>query len=203
MSDRFYITTPLYYVNDRPHIGTSYTTVLADVFARYHRLMGEETTFLTGTDEHGQKVLQAATERKMEPQAHVDDVVKQFHEAWAALESSHDIFMRTTEPTHIEIVREILQELFDRDEIYRGEYEGCRREEPRRQSGGENRRGELLLPHVEVPGLAHSAHRGQSLVHPAGTSAERNAGLSAEAARRSVHFAAEVAAAVGHLAALR
>lgn len=123
-SKPYYITTPIYYVNDRPHIGHAYTTVLADVLARYQRLFGRDTWFLTGTDEHGQKVQEAATKLGIEPQAHVDNTVVRFQEAWKRLQISNDDFIRTTEPRHKIIVQEILQDLFDRGEIYRDEYDG-------------------------------------------------------------------------------
>lgn len=124
MSDSFYITTPIYYVNDRPHIGHAYTTILADVLARYHRLLGDEVFFLTGTDEHGQKVQQAAEKRSISPQAHADETVHRFTELWEKLEVTHNDFIRTTEDRHTEVVQEILQDLYDRGEIYRAEYDG-------------------------------------------------------------------------------
>lgn len=120
----FYVTTPIYYVNDTPHIGHAYTTVVADVFARYHRLFGERTYFLTGTDEHGQKVEQAAKKRGLSPQAHCDEMVKRFEEIWKELSISNDIFMRTTVDYHKKVVQECLQELFEKGEIYEQEYEG-------------------------------------------------------------------------------
>ncbi len=120
----FYVTTPIYYVNDKPHIGHSYTTILADVFARYHRLIGLPVHFLTGTDEHGQKVQQAAQRRGATPQAHVDETVVRFQELWKHLEITHDDFIRTTEPRHSRTVQRILQDLYDRDEIYRADYDG-------------------------------------------------------------------------------
>ncbi len=122
--DSFYITTPIYYVNDKPHIGHAYTTVLADVLARCHRLFGHDTWFLTGTDEHGQKVQEAAAKLGVEPQTHADNTVVRFQEAWKKLEILHDDFIRTTEPRHKLIVQEILQDLYDRGEIYRDEYDG-------------------------------------------------------------------------------
>ncbi len=122
--DSIYITTPIYYVNDRPHIGHAYTTVLADVLARSHRLFGRDTWFLTGTDEHGQKVQEAAAKLGVEPQAHADNTVVRFLEAWKKLEIRNDDFIRTTEPRHKLIVQEILQDLYDRGEIYRDEYDG-------------------------------------------------------------------------------
>ena len=123
-SNSIYITTPIYYVNDKPHIGHAYTTVLADVLARTERLFGRDTWFLTGTDEHGQKVQEAATKLGVGPQVHVDETVKRFLEAWKRLEILNDDFIRTTEPRHTVIVQEILQDLYDRGEIYRDEYDG-------------------------------------------------------------------------------
>ena len=103
----FYITTPIYYVNDRPHIGHAYTTILADVLARYHRSLGEETFFLTGT-----------------PQAHCDETVGRFQELWTRLGITNDRFIRTTQEFHRTVVRKVLQDLYDRGEIYRAEYTG-------------------------------------------------------------------------------
>lgn len=120
----FYITTPIYYVNDRPHIGHGYCTVLADVLARYHRLFGQETYFLTGTDEHGQKVQEAAAKRGMTPQEHADDMHRHFKDLWPTLHVSNDDFIRTTEPRHTRVVQKALQLLWDKGQIYRGEYEG-------------------------------------------------------------------------------
>ena len=121
---RFYITTPLYYVNDRPHIGTAYTTIIADVLNRYHQLFGEETLFLTGTDEHGQKCQQAAEKRNLTPQAHCDDMVQNFKAAWNSLNIKYDIFFRTTDDYHKSAVQKILQELYERGDIYEATYEG-------------------------------------------------------------------------------
>lgn len=124
MASKFYITTPIYYVNDAPHIGHTYTTIVADVFARYHRLAGAEVFFLTGTDEHGQKVAQAAEEQGITPQEQADRMVIRFKEAWAKFNISHDDFIRTTEERHKRVVRYILQQIYDKGDIYRGEYEG-------------------------------------------------------------------------------
>ncbi len=124
MSERFYITTPIYYVNDVPHIGHAYTTIAADVAARYHRLKGEEVYFLTGTDEHGQKVQEAATKRGISPQQHVDELHVRFKELWQRFDISHSDFIRTTEDRHKKVVQSILQDLFDRGEIYQDTYEG-------------------------------------------------------------------------------
>ncbi|GAB4224075.1 MAG: methionine--tRNA ligase [Acidobacteriota bacterium] len=122
--DRFYITTPIYYVNDKPHIGHAYTTILADVLARYHRLLGVPVHFLTGTDEHGQKVWEAARKAGVSPQEQCDRMVVRFQRLWERLGITHDDFIRTTEPRHTEVVQEILADLHERGEIYRDEYEG-------------------------------------------------------------------------------
>ena len=122
--NKFYITTPIYYVNDVPHIGHAYTTIAADVVARYKRLEGVEVFFLTGTDEHGQKVQQAANDSGVSPQEHVDKLHQRFKELWVRLNISNTEFIRTTEERHKKLVRDILQELHSRDEIYRDSYEG-------------------------------------------------------------------------------
>lgn len=121
---RFYITTPLYYVNDKPHIGTAYSTIMADVLNRYHKLFGEETFFLTGTDEHGQKCQQAAAQRGLSPQEHCDDMVKNFVQTWQELNIDYDIFFRTTTDWHKKAVQDCLQELFAKGDIYADTYEG-------------------------------------------------------------------------------
>lgn len=120
----FYITTPIYYVNDTPHIGHAYTTVTADVLARYHKLFSDEVLFLTGTDEHGQKVEQAAKQRGLPPKTHCDEMVVHFKDIWRELNCEYDIFMRTTEDFHTKAVQEALQFLFDKGEIYEHTYEG-------------------------------------------------------------------------------
>ncbi len=122
--NNFYVTTPIYYVNDKPHIGHSYTTILADVLARYYRSLNMPSFFLTGTDEHGQKVEKAAALRNMDPQTHCDETVVRFQELWEKLGITNDKFIRTTDPEHKAVVQEVLQELFDRDEIYKAEYTG-------------------------------------------------------------------------------
>ncbi len=120
----FYITTPIYYVNDAPHIGHSYTTILADVLTRFHKLAGEDTFFLTGTDEHGQKVQQAADKAGVSPKEHCDVYAKRFQDAWRDLNIGFDKFIRTTDPEHIAYVQGIFQQLWDRGQIYEKEYEG-------------------------------------------------------------------------------
>jgi len=120
----FFITTPIYYVNDVPHIGHAYTTIAADVAARYKRLSGHDVFFLTGTDEHGQKVQQAAGQSDKAPQTHVDDLHVRFKELWTRFNISNNDFIRTTEERHKRVVREILQKLYDEGEIYKDSYEG-------------------------------------------------------------------------------
>lgn len=120
----FYVTTPIYYVNDIPHIGHAYTTVVADVFTRYRRLFGQEAYFLTGVDEHGQKVQKAAEARGKTPQEHCDEMVLNFQNVWKELTIAPDIFMRTTFPYHKKVVQDCMQELYDKGEIYIQEYEG-------------------------------------------------------------------------------
>ena len=120
----FYITTPIYYVNDVPHIGHAYTTVAADVLARYWRLRGRDVFFLTGLDEHGQKVQQAAAKAGINPQAHCDKLAPQFQELWKRLNISNDAFIRTTDAPHKSVVQRYLQELFDRQLIYKADYTG-------------------------------------------------------------------------------
>lgn len=120
----FYITTPLYYVNDAPHIGHTYTTVAADVISRWRRQKGEDVHFLTGTDEHGQKVLRAADKRGLSSQDHVDELVQRFQKLWTRLDITNDDFIRTTEERHTVIVQEVLQALYDRGDITKKSYEG-------------------------------------------------------------------------------
>lgn len=121
---RFYITTPIYYVNDAPHIGHAYTTIAADVIARYHRMKGDDVFFLTGTDEHGQKVAQAAASRGVSPQAHADELVGRFQTLWKRLDISNDDFIRTTEERHRHVVQAVLQQLWEKGEIYEDTYKG-------------------------------------------------------------------------------
>ena len=120
----FYITTPIYYPNDRLHIGHTYTTVAADALARYHRLRGDETWLLTGTDEHGQKIERAARKAGKEPLEYIDPIVAATRELWRRLHISYDDFIRTTEPRHTQRVQAIFQRLYDQGDIYKGVYEG-------------------------------------------------------------------------------
>ncbi len=120
----FYITTAIDYVNGSPHLGHAYEKVLTDVIARFRRLMGDQVHFLTGVDEHGQKIQQSARKAGLEPQAFVDQVSVEFRDMCARLNISNDDFIRTTEPRHKQVVRDILQRLFDKGEIYKAEYKG-------------------------------------------------------------------------------
>ncbi|MGL1863976.1 MAG: methionine--tRNA ligase [Pseudodesulfovibrio sp.] len=122
--ERFYITTPIYYVNAKPHLGHAYTTTVADSISRFHRLMGKETYFLTGTDEHGDKIVQAAEANEQSPQEYADSISGLFRDLWPNMNISNDDFIRTTEPRHIEVVQDILQKVFDSGDIYFGEYGG-------------------------------------------------------------------------------
>ena len=121
---KFYITTPIYYVNGAPHIGHAYTTVAADVLARWRRLAGDDVFFLTGTDEHGQKVEKAAAAAGLDPQSFTDNVAGQFREMTAWMGASNDDFIRTTEPRHKRACAALWERLAERGEIYLGEYEG-------------------------------------------------------------------------------
>ncbi len=125
---KFYITTPVYYVNDVPHIGHTYTTVAADVLARWHRDLGAETFFLTGTDEHGAKIEEKARELKLEPQIYADQIAAKFKGAWRELNISNDNFLRTTDEKHMKAVQTALQFMYDKGDIYLSTYEGlyCR-----------------------------------------------------------------------------
>jgi methionyl-tRNA synthetase len=120
----FYISTPIYYINDVPHLGSAYTTIAADVMARYHRLRGAEARFLTGTDEHGLKVQRAAEERGITPDAFADEMSGKFRDAWPKLGCSPDDFIRTSEPRHRTVVQEIWQKIQEKGDLYLGHYEG-------------------------------------------------------------------------------
>jgi methionyl-tRNA synthetase len=120
----FYLTTPIYYVNARPHLGHAYTTIAADTAVRYRRLAGDDTRFLTGTDEHGDNIARAAAAAGVSSQAYADEISATFREMWRSLGISNDDFIRTTEPRHKKIVQEILQKLWDAGEIYLGTYGG-------------------------------------------------------------------------------
>ncbi len=120
----FYITTPIYYVNDVPHIGHAYTTIIADTLARFQKLAGKDVFFLTGTDEHGQKIEKAAAEKGLTPKALADSVVGRAQDLWKALDISYDFFIRTTMEFHEKGVQKLFQRLVDKGDIYKGEYKG-------------------------------------------------------------------------------
>ena len=120
----FYITTPIYYVNDKPHLGTAYSTVLADTLNRYHQLFGQKSFFLTGLDEHGQKCQQSAELKGLSPQKHCDQMAQIFEQTWSSLNIRYDHFYRTTSLSHKKGVQQALQQLFDSGYIYESTYEG-------------------------------------------------------------------------------
>jgi len=120
----FYITTPIYYPSDKLHIGHSYTTVAADTMARYKRMRGFDVMFLTGTDEHGQKIQKKAEESGVSPKEYVDNIVNGVRKLWNLMEISNDRFIRTTDKYHEEAVQKIFKKLYDQGDIYKSEYEG-------------------------------------------------------------------------------
>ncbi|AJC92381.1 methionyl-tRNA synthetase [Campylobacter subantarcticus LMG 24377] len=119
-----YITTPIYYVNDVAHIGHAYTTIIADTLARFYRLQGQKTFFLTGTDEHGQKIEQAASARNFTPKEYADEISAKFKKLWDEFEISYDYFIRTTDENHKLSVQKAFKKMFDKGDIYKGTYEG-------------------------------------------------------------------------------
>ncbi|GLI34542.1 methionine--tRNA ligase [Desulforhabdus amnigena] len=122
--ERFYVSTPIYYVNAEPHIGHAYTTIVADVMNRFHKLLGYKTFFLTGTDEHGDKIAQAAQDSGTDPKSYADRISQLFRETWPKLNISNDHFIRTTDPEHIQVVQNILQKVYDSGDIYFSTYKG-------------------------------------------------------------------------------
>ena len=121
---KYYITTPIYYPNSSPHIGTAYTTIAADAMARLRRMKGDDVFFLTGTDENAQKIVRTAEGVGIDPHIYVDDIVEKFRELWRLLDVSNDDFIRTTEERHAEVVQHIFSTLYEKGDIYRSEYEG-------------------------------------------------------------------------------
>ena len=124
MSLPFYITTPIYYVNARPHLGHAYTTIVADVATRFHTMGGGDAYFLTGTDEHGDKVVRAAKKESLSPRVYVDTISQLFRNLWPELNISNSDFIRTTDPAHMSVVEMVLQKIYDAGDIYFAEYEG-------------------------------------------------------------------------------
>src|SRR5712692_2717004 len=121
---KFYITTPIYYVSDAPHIGHAYTTIVADALARYHRLRGHQTRLLTGTDDHGQKIARLAEARGVTPREYADKFADVYRATWKALEISNDDFIRTTDPDHEATVQDLWRAMEKNGAIYLGDYEG-------------------------------------------------------------------------------
>jgi len=149
VSKPFYVTTPIYYVNDRPHIGHTYTTVLADVVARFHRMRGEEVYFLTGTDEHGQKVEKAAAARGITPKALADEVVANYTDLWQRMGMTHFRLIRTTDQDHKEQVQRLFKRLLDKGDIYKATYKGLY------SVSDEAYVTELQAKELQAQGLAH------------------------------------------------
>jgi len=152
--DTYYVTTPIYYPSDKLHIGHAYTTVAADTIARYKKMQGYDTMFLTGSDEHGQKIERKAQEAGKEPKEYVDQIVATFKELWEKLDIDYDYFIRTTEERHEKVVQEIFKKLYDKGDIYKGNYEGwyctpCESFWTERQLEEEN--GEKVCPDCHRP----------------------------------------------------
>ena len=123
-NNKFYVTTPIYYVNSKPHLGTLYSTLLADISARWNKLCGKDVFFLTGTDEHGQKLEEAATKAGLSPKEFVDSIVPEFKDVWNLYEVEYDKFVRTTDPDHEKAVIYWLQKLQEQGDIYKSTYSG-------------------------------------------------------------------------------
>ena len=121
---RCYVTTPIYYASGRVHIGNSYSTVVADAYARYHRLKGDDTFFLTGMDEHGQKIEEAASKKGQSPQEFVDEIADFTSGLWKNLKITNDDFIRTSQERHVKVVQDIFEQLLASGDIYLGAYEG-------------------------------------------------------------------------------
>ncbi|MBI5803782.1 methionine--tRNA ligase [Candidatus Pacearchaeota archaeon] len=124
MKKKFYITAPIYYPNDVPHLGHAYTTIAADVLARWHKLLGKEVFFLTGTDEHGKKIAKAAEKTGKTPKQFTDSLIPEFKDAWKKLGIQYDRFIRTTDKDHEKVVQHVLEKVNKKGEIYKGEYSG-------------------------------------------------------------------------------
>ncbi len=124
MSKKFYVTTPIYYVNAEPHIGHAYSTILADFMSRFNKMIGNESYFLTGTDEHGDKIYEAAAEKNTTPQEYADSISNLFRKTWDDMDIQYDRYIRTTDQDHIKVVQDVLQKVYDKGDIYFGEYGG-------------------------------------------------------------------------------
>lgn len=124
LNSKFFVTSPIYYVNDIPHIGHAYTTIIVDTLARFHRLKGDCVFCLTGTDEHGQKIEQSANKKGQEPKVYVDMIAKRFKDLWDTFGISYDSFIRTTDSAHLQSAQYVFAKMFEKGDIYKGEYEG-------------------------------------------------------------------------------
>ena len=124
MKQTYYITTPIYYPSDNLHIGHAYCTTIADTLARYHRLLGKDVRFLTGSDEHGQKIQRKAQEKGVTPLEYVTPIVDNFKILWEKLGISNDSFIRTSDERHHKVVQDIFQKIYDKGDIYKSAYEG-------------------------------------------------------------------------------
>ncbi len=120
----FYVSTPIYYPSGKPHIGSAYTTIAADILARWHKLEGDEVFFLTGTDEHTKKVIKAAEKEGKTPEEFLKEITPKFKNAWERLEIKYDRFIRTSDPDHKKFVEYILDVVYKKGDIYKGKYEG-------------------------------------------------------------------------------
>ena len=220
MSQRvFYLTTPIYYVNAAPHLGSAGTTMMGDAMCRYHRMAGDRVWFLTGTDEHGDHVAQAAAKEGITPQALADRVAALFRDEWRRLDIRNDDFIRTTEPRHRVVVQKILQILWDKGEIYFGEYGGqycygCERFYTDKEIvDGKCPDHQTPLTYIKEKNYFFRMSKYQDALdqapgrppglHPARSLPERGAGLPARAAPGPVDQPAAHAARMGHPAALR
>jgi len=157
----YYLSTPIYYVNDLPHIGHIYTTLVADTLARYRRMAGDDVFFLTGTDEHGQNIERAAARQGIRPIELADRVVKRFKQTWANLNISNDDFIRTTEQRHKEVVQALWRRMAEAGDIYLGEYDGlyCVSCEEYFTEGQLDEGGLCKIHHTKVEHLKERAHR--------------------------------------------
>lgn len=124
MSEKFFITTAIPYTSRKPHIGNTYEIIMCDAIARYQRLRGKDVFFLTGTDEHGLKIEEAAREAGISPQEYVDNITNQLKNIWKLMDISYDKFIRTTDDYHVDAVQKIFKKLYDKGDIYKSEYEG-------------------------------------------------------------------------------
>jgi len=190
MAEKFYISTPIYYPSDNLHIGHAYCSVAADTMARFKKQQGYDTFFLTGTDEHGQKIERKAEAKGVTPQAYVDEIVKGIKELWTLMDVEYDDFIRTSDDRHVKAVQKIFRKLYEQGDIYKGSYEGwyctpCESffTELQLKDGCcpdcgrpvEDQRGSLFLQAGQVSAVADRLHREPSRLHSAHQPQERNA----------------------------